>query len=113
MNYGIDDTDLVYNQGVNIHGMGDQAFTTANNAIQAIVDAKDVVHHPLLAGAIGGFYDSHCRDAHSLMYSVQDCGSGVADTSCIVVNNENESTAVQQVAATQAEQTHGHLNFEL
>jgi hypothetical protein len=111
--YGMDDPDLVYNQGGNIFNMGDGAFSTANNAITAIGDAGGVVKHHLVASALEGFYSDHCKDAHSLMYAVEDCGSKTAKTSNIVVDGENEATSVQLTYATQGEGTRSDLDRQI
>jgi hypothetical protein len=111
--YGMDDTDLVYNQGSNIHKMGDPAFTTANSAAQAIIGAGDIVKHPALIEPLQSLGLDCMGDANSLMYAVEDCGSGIAGTSNVVVNAENESTGLHLTSSAQSEQTRSVLERPL
>lgn len=111
--YGMDDTDLVYNQGSNIYNMGDPAFTTANSAAQSIVGAADIVHHHLLKGPLESLGLDCVDDANSLMYAVEDCGSNIGTTSNIVVDSENEQTGVQLTSANMADQTQSVLERTL
>jgi hypothetical protein len=111
--YGMDDTDLVYNQGSNIHKMGDPAFTTANSAAQAIIGSADIVHHHLLKGPLESLGLDCVDDANSLMFAVEGCGSGIAGSSVVVTDAENEQTGIHLTSATTAEQTRSVLERPL
>jgi len=110
--YGIE-PEPVYGSGKNIHGLSPEAYSSANNVLQSIADAQGIVHHPQVSSALGAFYDAHSKDAHALMYSVEDCGGKIATTSTICVDGENEATSVSTVAANQGEQTVSSLNRPL
>ena len=107
--YGIE-PDPVYGSGKNIHSLGPDAYSSANNVLQSIADAQGIVHHPQVSSALGAFYDDHSKDAHALMYSVEDCGGKIATTANICVDGENEQTASYGVGAGQGEETHSALN---
>lgn len=111
--YGMDDTDLVYNQGSNIHKMGDPAFTTANSAAQAIVGAADIVHHPALVEPLQSLGLDCVGDANSLRNAVENCGGGIAGSSNVVVDAENEQTSAQLTSAVAAEDTRSVLERTL
>ena len=111
--YGMEDTDLVYNQGRNIYHLGDPAFSSANGAAQAIIAAAGIVKHPLLTGPLESLGLDCVDDANSLMYSVEGCGGGIAETSNIVVDAENEATNVQLRTVGGAETARTHLDRTL
>ena len=110
--YGIE-PEPVYGSGTNIHGLGDDAHAAASGVLKTLDEAQGTVHHPVVAGALGAYRDRHSKDANSLMFSVQDCGSKIATTANITVDGENEQTAAHTVTANQAEQTSSALNRPL
>ncbi|UYM04937.1 hypothetical protein [Solicola gregarius] len=77
-NWGMN-ADMLYGAGGNVSKLSVPGAQATKGMLESAGGAADVVHHPIMRGALNGFVETWATPANRLVHNIEAAGSQVQD----------------------------------